>query len=90
MKIFAFTRVEARLQIPQQGLSYADKSKGTAYIERAWTFSTLASAELFKAARIFNLKKKMDISALPGGAAEPQGQVVQGGVGEGRAAGKRT
>ena len=53
VKIFAFTR--ARLQIPQQGLSYADKSKGTAYIVRAWTFS--ASAELCKAARIFNLKR---------------------------------
>ena len=54
VKIFAFTR--ARPQIPQQGLSYADKSKGTAYIVRAWTFS--ASAELFKAARIVNLKRK--------------------------------
>ena len=30
----------------------------------------------------------MDISAVPGGAAEPQGQVFQGGVGQGRAAGK--
>ena len=58
-------------------------------------FLSLSTA-LHSCQNILSEKETMDISVVPGGAAEPQGQVVQGGdqlpsdrdVGQGRAAGK--